>query len=630
MNYLSVENLSKHYGEKVLFENISFGLEKGDKVAIIANNGTGKTSLLKILAGKDISDNGRFVINPDINFGLLEQDPLFDDNLSVDELINNKNSKILNIIHNYENALIAQTNDFNDDTKRLFELASAEMDLNKAWDYERRMKQILTKFNITNLNQKIGSMSGGEKKRLAIAIVLLEEPEFLILDEPTNHLDIEMIEWLEKYLTQSSVTILMVTHDRYFLDGICNNILELCDGKLYSHKGNYSYFLEKREEREKVFETEINKAQRLMKKELEWLRRMPKARTTKSKSRIDAFYETKDKATIKKIKQELRLDIKVPRIGGKILELRNVKKQYDNKIILDGFDYIFKKGEKIGIVGKNGIGKSTLLNIITGKEKADSGSVITGETINYGYFSQEGLKIKEDIRVIDVVKDIAEIITLSDGTKLSASQFLQYFMFSPEIQYSYVSKLSGGERRRLHLLTVLITNPNFLILDEPTNDLDLLTLNKLEEFLLSFGGCLILVTHDRYFLDKLVDHIFIFNGNGNIKDYNGSYTEYKIQQEENEQKEKEVKTTIKKDDKSKTYSQEPLKRKLTYAEKLEYEKLDKEIAELEKEKSNIETSLNNSSDNYEEIQKLSNKIHEIISLIDEKTTRWMELAEFYI
>jgi ATP-binding cassette subfamily F protein uup len=628
LNYLSVENLSKHFGEKVLFENISFGLDKGDKIALIANNGTGKSSMLKILAGRDVGDSGRVVLRDGIKIGFLEQEPVLNENLTINELIREGNSEILSIIREYEKALEAQTTDYNDDTHKAFELASEKMDRFDAWDYERRLKELLSRFNISDLEQNIGTLSGGQRKRLALALVLLDNPDILLLDEPTNHLDIEMIEWLERFLQQSSVALLMVTHDRYFLDRVCNLILEMSDGKLFYHKGNYEYFLRKKAEREEVEKTETDKARQLMKKELEWMRRMPQARTTKSKARIDAFYETKERATGKKSQQELKLDVKMSRVGGKILEVESIKKSYGDIKIVEDFSYVFKKGERIGIIGKNGVGKSSFLNILTGKEQQDGGKVDKGQTIAFGYYSQEGIKIEEDKRVIDALKDIAEIIELGNGSKLSASQFLNYFMFTPDMQYTLVSNLSGGEKRRFYLLTVLIKNPNFLILDEPTNDLDLLTLNKLEEFLLNYKGCLILVSHDRYFLDKLSDHLFIFEGDGVIKDFYGSYTLYRNKLEEDERQKSKQKAIEKKFNKNeKKLKPKQNSKKLTYKEQQEYETLEKGIENLESEKSELESAISSGITDYEKLQEISTRIAQIISLVDEKTLRWMELAE---
>ncbi len=626
MNYLSVENISKSYGEKTLFENISFGLNKGDKVALVANNGTGKSTLLKILTGSEVSDTGTVSTRSEINISMLSQEPNYDEDLTVLEVINSADTGLVEVINDYENAVLRQSTSNSNENQRLLEEATAQMDISNAWDYERRLKQILERFNIVNLDQKIGTLSGGQIKRLSLALALLDNPDILLLDEPTNHLDIDMIEWLEKHLQNTAITLLMVTHDRYFLDRICNHIIEISEGKLYYHKGNYSYYLEKKSEREEVSRVEIDKAKKLMKKELDWIRRMPKARTTKSKARIDSFHRTKDKANSGVVQDELKLGVQMSRVGGKILEMDNVSKRYGDTIILDGFDYMFKKGERIGFVGKNGAGKSSFLNLIIQDQQPDKGNIISGETIVYGYYKQEGITINESQTVLEVVKEIAEIIPTGKGNSLTASQFLQHFMFPPKVQNDYVSKLSGGERRRLYLLTVLVRNPNFLILDEPTNDLDLITLNKLEEFLEGFKGCLILVSHDRYFLDKLVDHLFVFEGDGKIKDYHSNYTEYKFLKDEKDRVEraklsdnKEVKKIVKQPGK---------KTKLTFHEKKEYELLMNDIESLEKEKVDLEEKLGSGEADYEELEKMSTRVGELIELIDNKTMRWMELDEY--
>lgn len=621
MNYLSVENLGKNYGERILFESLTFGLSQGDKMALIANNGTGKSSLLKIIASEDIADEGSVTLRKGIRTGYLAQEPNFDNLLTIDELLKQSQTNTNQLIQEYEQALEDFSND-NILNNRMLEDLTAKMDNANAWDYERRIKQILSKFNINNLSQKVGALSGGQKKRLSLALLLLDEPELLLLDEPTNHLDVDMIEWLEKYLQQQKITLLMVTHDRYFLDRVCNHILELEDGKLYHHTGNYAYFLEKRAEREAVYNTELSKANKLMKKELEWMRRSPKARTTKSKARITNFDNIKEKATNKKVTQELNLEIKMSRIGGKILELKKIYKSYHKIDILKGFDYTFKKGERIGIVGKNGVGKSTFLNILTGNETVDSGKVNVGETIVYGYFTQKGIQLKEDRRVIDSLKDIAEVIVMADGKKVSASQMLTHFMFPPKTQHTFVSKLSGGEKRRLYLLMVLMKNPNFLILDEPTNDLDLLTLNKLEEFLLQFSGCLIIVSHDRYFMDKLTDHLFVFKGNGEIKDEYCSYSEYREKQilEEKLIKEQKVKVSEDKSVEKKT-------NKVSYKDKFEYEQLEKDIEILEKQKQELEIELQKEGLSFDDINTKSEELGKIIQSLDDKTLRWLELDE---
>ncbi len=627
MNYLSVENLVKTYGERTLFKDISFGLAKGDKVALIANNGTGKSTLLRILAGQDVADGGEFSFRDGIRVSFLEQEPVLtdDDNITIEAFVREASAEVLAIIRDYEAALENSMSGEEEHLKAL-ERTSILMDAREAWDFDRRLETMLGRFGIHDLNQKVNSLSGGQKKRLAIAITVLDQPEFLILDEPTNHLDIEMVEWLEGYFMQSNVTLLMVTHDRYFLDRVCNQILEMNDTKLYKHNGNYGFFLQKRAEREVVYQTEVDKANKLMKKELEWMRRQPKARTTKSKARIDAFDEIKAKAMSGKKQGELKLDVKMSRIGGKILELKKVYKSYGDLEILKGFDYTFKRGERIGILGKNGCGKSTLLNIITGLETADSGKINTGETIVYGYYNQSGLEVKGDKRVIEVLKDIAEVIQLADGSKLTASQFLLHFMFPPEMQYTYVSKLSGGERRRLHLLTVLIKNPNFLILDEPTNDLDLLTLQKLEEFLENFGGCLLIVSHDRYFLDRLVDHLFIFEGNAEIKDFWGPYSAYRAKLDEEKRAPKAIAKKVEAD----AETQAPKKKdnkKLSFKDKYELEQLEKDLPALGKERVEIEKALQDASLAYEEIERLSKRITEVVAELEEKELRWLELDE---
>ena len=619
MNYLSVENISKSFGERVLFEGLNFGLNYGDKVALIANNGSGKTSMLKIIAGKDVPGTGKVTLRNGIRIGYLEQEPVFNEKFTINELLYNSNAEVVKIIREYESALEMQTNDYNDASAERFEKASLEMEKANGWNFDNELKQILSKFKIVDLEAKVEMLSGGQKKRLALALLLIDAPDMLLLDEPTNHLDIEMIEWLEEYLKNQNITLLMITHDRYFLDRVCNHILELEDGKLYHHKGNYSYFLVKRDERESNFNVELSKAGRLMKKELEWIRKSPKARTTKSKARVDNFEVIKNKATSKKIKQELKLEVKMSRVGGKILELKKVYKSYGDLKILSGFDYTFKNGERIGIIGKNGVGKSTFLNIITQSLKPDSGKINVGETIVYGYFTQKGIQLKEDKRVIEVLKDIAEVIVMSDNKKITASQLLEHFMFPSNMQYTNVSKLSGGEKRRLYLLTVLMKNPNFLILDEPTNDLDLLTLNKLEEFLLDFKGCLILVSHDRYFMDKLTDHLFIFKGDGIIKDEYSSYSEYRTKLN------KELKLEKKKE---KVLSESSEKANLfSYENRKEHKSLERQIEKLEKEKKQMEDFFKDSNVSYDLMHEKGKELENLNNLLDDKLNRWMELDE---
>jgi len=624
MNYLSVESLTKTFGERTLFSDIHFGLAKGDKVALIANNGTGKSTLLKILAKIDIADSGIFAFRDGIKVAYLEQEPQIDSSLTIDQYVDEANSEILALIEEYNQALEA-SGDGSPASLKTLEQVQQRMDARQAWDYDRRLKAMLSRFGLNDLSQGIASLSGGQKKRLALALTLVDQPDFLMLDEPTNHLDIEMVEWLEEFLSQSTMTLLMVTHDRYFLDRVCNVILEMHRTKLYKHQGNYSYFLVKRAEREEALQVEIDKAGKLMKKELEWMRRQPKARTTKSKARIDQFYATKEKANSGERKQELKLDVKMTRIGGKILELKKVYKSYGDLKIMAGFDYTFKRGERIGIIGKNGVGKSTFLNIITGKEQQDTGKINVGDTIVYGYYDQAGMKLKSDKRVIEVLKDIADVIQLSDGTKLTASGFLQHFLFPPEMQHTFVSKLSGGEKRRLHLMTVLMKNPNFLILDEPTNDLDLITLQKLEEFLENFGGCLIVVSHDRYFLDKLVDHLFIFEGEGQIKDFWGQYSDYSVvRKEQKEEVKKQKREAAQIEEKPKAA---PEKKKLSFKDKYELEQLEKEMPKLEKEKEELEAKLQDASLPFEEIESISVRFGQLSDELDEKLLRWMELDE---
>jgi len=623
MNYLSAENLSKSFGEQVLFEGITLGLSRGDKAAIIARNGTGKTTLLRILAGEEAADGGEFTFRNDLKVAFLEQAPELDQSLSIDELITSANTSLLNAIQQYERVLKEHAEEDSEETVRKLEVATVEMDRLHAWDYDRRLRQLLDLFRITRTSQQVSYLSGGEKKRLAMALVLLDEPDFLILDEPTNHLDIDMIEWLEEYLSRSTLTLLMVTHDRYFLDRVCNQIYEISLGNLYMYQGNYAYFLEKRAAREDLQKVEAHRAGRLMKRELEWLRRMPKARTGKSKSRIDAFDRIKEKATLVEEGGDLTLRVKSPRMGGKVLELENLEKSYGSLSIIRDFSYKFARGERLGIIGRNGTGKTTFLNLLSGVEAPDAGEVITGESIVSGYYRQMGPAWKEDQRVIDAVKDIAEVVTLEDGRTISASRFLEHFMFSPEAQYKMIAKLSGGELRRLHLLTVLIRNPNFLILDEPTNDLDLFALNKLEEFLLAFKGCLVIVSHDRYFLDKLTDHLFVFEGGGTIRDHYGSYTDYRAQSASPPESRKVVK-----EEKTGRGSKNDPKTKLSYKEQREYEALELEIAGLEEEKEQLEEEIGAGNLEYDQLHQKSLRIAALMDLIDTKMQRWMDLGQY--
>jgi len=625
MNYFSAENLSKSFGEQQLFEGLTFGLARGDKTAFVARNGTGKTTLLRILMGKMDSDTGEFTFRNGIKTAFLEQSPELDGSLSIDQLVLSANTPVMDVIQRYERALGKHSQLQDEESSSNLEKATNEMDHANAWDYERRLKQLLDLFRITNTSQMVSSLSGGEMKRLALALVLLDEPELLILDEPTNHLDIDMIEWLERYLSTTNLTLLMVTHDRYFLDRVCNRIMELSQGQLYQYQGNYELFLQKRAERKEIRKVESQKATQLMKKELEWLRRMPKARTTKSKSRIDAFDDIREKARLETGPGELRLQVKSPRLGGKILELEGIRKAYDLLQIIDNFSYKFLKGDRVGIIGRNGTGKTTFLNVISQIEKLDAGSLDLGETVVMGYYRQMGQQWNQEMRVIDAVKEIAEVVLMEDGRTISASQFLEHFMFTPESQYKRIAKLSGGELRRLHLLTVLIKNPNFLILDEPTNDLDLFALNKLEEFLFNFKGVLVIVSHDRYLLDKLTDHLFIFEGEGKDKDHYGSYQAYRQLKEATRPQAPKVESDKQVKPQAKEAGQ---KTKLTFKEKQEYKRLEPEIEELEKEREALETELSAGTLNYESLDSKSKRVAEIIELLDARLERWMELGQF--
>jgi len=630
MNYLSVENLTKTYGEKILFENISFGIDKGQKVALIARNGTGKTSLLNILAGKEIPDDGKVIMRSDIRLTYLEQNPEFNSKLSViDSLLNSENEFIL-AIKNYESILDeisihnkVHTGNYDLLTKQL-EHAIQKMDGLSAWDFETRIKEVLSRLKISNIKQPVGELSGGQRKRLALAKALIEDTDLMILDEPTNHLDIEMIEWLEEYLSKQNLSIILVTHDRYFLDNICDEIIEIESGNLYRYKGRYSYYLEKKQERLEIEKIEQERARNLYRKELEWMRRMPQARTTKSKARIDAFGDIQQKALKRIDSDTIDLRITETRIGGKILEMNNVRKTFGDFVAVDDFTYTFKKGERIGICGKNGVGKTTFINMITGDLRQDRGKISVGQTMVFGYFSQEPLQLKEDRRVLDAVKDVAEYVKIGK-TELSASQFLNYFGFSHSVQFGYVSTLSGGERRRLQLLMVLIKNPNFLILDEPTNDLDIQTLNSIEDFLTDFKGCLIIISHDRYFLDILTDHLFVFEGNGKIKDFPGNYTEYALQKKKITSSQK--KFAKPKEKPVKPEADENAARKLTYKEAREFDALEKEISLLESEKSALLHKLNGGEGSAEEFAQYGKRYNEIEKLLESKTDRWLELSE---
>ena len=621
MNYISVENLTKTYGIVTLFEDISFNINEGDKIAIVAKNGSGKTTLLNILMGKDFADSGTVIINKDIQVVLFDQEIHFESGQTITEFIMSLDSPPMQALRNYQKSLTSDDSEF-------MEQAFIEMENQKAWGLENEMKQILSQLKITDLNAKMDNLSGGQIKRVALAKLLIEtrvehKHTLLIMDEPTNHLDVDMVEWLEQYLSRAMVTLLLVTHDRYFLDSVCDIIWEIEDKKLYVHHGAYAQYLENKSIREENLNATIDKANNLYRKELEWMRRQPKARTTKSKSRIEAFYETEKTAKMDTKKQELELDFGMKRLGKKILELRNINKKFGDKIILDNFSYQFQRGEKVGIIGKNGVGKSTLLNIIQGLETYDSGEIEVGETIKFGYFSQKGLTYKEDQRVIDFMKDIAEYYPLANGKSISASQFLKMFLFNEQTQYTTISNLSGGERRRLYLISVLFQNPNFLIFDEPTNDLDLPTLTVLESFLAQFQGCLIIVSHDRYFMDKIVDHLLVFEGEGKIKDFIGSFTEYRDQQAQNKntKKNEPAKPTEEKQTKN-TNS----KRKLSFKEQKELENIEKEMPVLKEKQDGILEKLNNETD-YNIISELSQQLEETTSQLEAHEMRWLELQE---
>ncbi len=617
MIYLQAENITKSYGDNVLFESISFGIEKKQKVALIARNGTGKSSLLNIITGADMADSGKIILKNDINISFLSQNPIFDNSKTVIEQVFNSSDKVIKTIKDYEEAIIENNTD-------KLQIASEKMDLYQAWDFEIKIKQILSKLKITDFSQKVAELSGGQKKRLALAETLIKNPDLLILDEPTNHLDLEMIEWLEEYINKLNISVLMVTHDRYFLDKICNYIIEIDNRSLYKYKGNYTYFLQKKDERINIQNANVEKAKNLYKKEIEWMRRQPQARATKAKYRIEEFYKIKEQTKQKIVQKELKLDIKTRRLGKKVLDVYNIKKAYDDLLLIDDFSYKFSRNEKIGIVGKNGTGKSTFLNVITGDIPYDSGKIETGETIVFGYYKQGGITIKPKQRLIDVIKEISESIELAKGKILSASQFLEYFLFPTEMHYTYTEKLSGGERRKLYLMTVLMKNPNFLILDEPTNDLDIFTLNVLEEYLTNFSGCVVIVSHDRYFMDKIVDNILAFDGKGRIKNFPGNYSDYRYYLDKLE---KEKKTEIKEKAKPKQKEIKIKKQKLTYKQRLEIKDIEKEIELLEAEKLNIENELSTNTIKSEKIIENSKRLSQIIETLDEKEMSWLELSE---
>lgn len=625
VSFLQVDGLTKSFGDLVLFENITFGVAQGQKIGLIAKNGSGKTTLLNIIAGKEDYDEGSIVFRNDLRVGYLEQAPHYPEGLTVLQACFYSQNETVRLLAEYELALM------DNDTDKLNSLLE-RMDSLKAWDYEQRAKQILGELKIHNLEQKVESLSGGQLKRVALANVLITEPELIILDEPTNHLDLEMTEWLEDYLNRSTISILMVTHDRYFLDRVCSEIIEIDRKQIYQYKGNYSYYLEKRQERIDAQNAEVERASNLLRKELDWMRRQPQARGTKAKYRIDAFYELEKKAHQQREAGHVNLDVKASYIGSKIFDAVDVCKRFDDLKITDHFNYTFARYEKMGIVGNNGTGKSTFIKMLLGEIQPDSGHFDIGETVRFGYYSQEGLQFDEQMKVIDVVQNIAEYVDLGDGRKMGVSQFLNYFLFTPDRQHSYVYKLSGGEKRRLYLCTVLMRNPNFLVLDEPTNDLDIITLNVLEEYLRSFKGCVIVVSHDRYFMDKVVDHLLVFRGNADIKDFPGNYTQYRTWKEEQDALKKQEEQALQSkqavvEEKSRRPEKE-VKRRLTFKERKEFEALDAEIPALEAEKKELETAMSSGTLSTEELLAKSARITALIEELDEKTMRWLELSEW--
>ncbi len=612
MNYLNVENISKSYGEVTLFKGITFSIHKGQKIAFLAKNGTGKTSILKIISGEDSSDSGNITYRKNIAVSFLSQDPKFDDSLTIEESVFNSDNPILKVIANYEKAIL------NSEDVENYQKAFEEMELFQAWDFETQYKQILFKLKLDKINQKVGELSGGQKKRLSLANALINRPDLLILDEPTNHLDLEMIEWLESYFAKENITLFMVTHDRYFLERVCNEILELDQGELHSYKGNYSYYLDKRKDRVERQAIEHGKVKQLFKKELSWMRKQPKARTTKSKSRIDDFKEIKRLAHQRRVEHEVQLELNMERLGTKIVELVKVSKSYEDKVILDQFNYMFQRGERVGIIGKNGTGKSTFLDILTAKTSPESGKIIIGDTIKFGYYTQNGIKLKEDQKVIDVVRNFGDFIPLKKGRQISAQQLLERFLFSRQKQYDFVEKLSGGERKRLYLCTVLIQNPNFLILDEPTNDLDIVTLNVLESFLLDFPGCVIVVSHDRYFMDKVVDHLLVFKGEGEVEDFPGNYSDYRSYEDS--------KPVFKKEPKKDKIWKGSSKNKLSYNEEKELKNIETRIKSLIYKKKELEKEFIDDSLSQDKILLMSKELEKVINEINTKEERWFELS----
>ena len=621
MNLLSIEGISKSYGEKVIFKPISFGINKGQKIALIAKNGSGKTSILNIIAGEDTPDEGNVIYRKGIRVAYLAQEPKLDVKLTVEESILQADNPTLKVIAAYEKALE------NPDDQKTYQKAFEAMDQNQAWDFENQYKQILFKLKLNDLSALVGSLSGGQKKRIALCNALLRQPELIILDEPTNHLDLEMIEWLEDYFAKEKLTLLMVTHDRYFLERVCNEIIELDEGNLYTYKGNYSYYLEKREARLIQESVEAHKTKLHFKKELDWIRRQPKARTTKSKSRIEDFKVIKEKASQRRNEHEVQLEINMERLGSKMIEMHKVQKAYGDKIILNQFDYMFQKNDRIGIIGKNGTGKSTFLNLLTSNDTADAGKIVWGETLKFGYYTQNGIKVKEGQKVIDVIREYGDFIPLKKGRKISAQQLLERFLFDRKKQYDFVEKLSGGERKRLYLCTVLIQNPNFLILDEPTNDLDIVTLNVLESFLLDFPGCLLVVSHDRYFMDKIVDHLFVFQGEGVIEDFPGNYSDHRVYEDSKIEDKNATHSAEKKV--KKEWKETPKKAVLTFDEQKEFKKIEKEIEKIELEKESIQNRFSTENLEPQKIEELSINLGKLDQKLDQKTTRWFELSALH-
>ncbi|HEU5292661.1 MAG TPA: ABC-F family ATP-binding cassette domain-containing protein [Cyclobacteriaceae bacterium] len=616
MNYLSAENLSKSFHDKWLFRDITLGISQGEKYALVGNNGVGKSTLLKILTGEIQSDSGKVSMREGIRTGFLTQQPHVQDSVTVKDVLFSDSNEIAKVVKEYEDCL-----QHPDVSPERMQAVLEKMEELKAWDYEAKVHEIIGKLGVPDLDKTFGQLSGGQRKRIFLAQLLIAEPDLIIMDEPTNHLDLSAIEWLENFLSGQQITLIMVTHDRYFLDNVATEIIELDRGQLYRYKGNYAYFLEKKEAREEMLKIEVSKARQLLKKELEWMRKQPRARGTKAKYRIDAYYELEKKASIDLRREKLELDVKESRQGGKILEVHHISKKYGTLPIVNDFSYVFKKSDRIGVVGKNGIGKSTFLDMLTGKLKPDTGEILPGVTTKYGYFTQEAITLNPNHRVIEEVKAIAEYITMGDGSQLSASKFLETFLFSPEKQYNFIDKLSGGEKKRLQLLKLLVTSPNFLILDEPTNDFDIDTLNVLEDFLLNFKGCLLLVSHDRYFMDHLVDQLFVFEGDGKIRLFNGNYSDYRNwadgQEQEDEPEVKEVKQVVQ-------YSNE--KRKPSNKEKMEFSQLQSEIERLEKQKSEINALLNSGSSDHTQLTAWGVQLEQIAAQLDQKTERWLELS----